>query len=243
MNPLALSIDVGNTLIKIALVQDYRVLSLKAIPKTEFQQKILEVCLANPAIEKIIISNVTSFVVELPEQIHFLPTIQLNSNLNLGFTSSYESMKTLGVDRIALMAAAAKSFPNQHTLVIACGTCITYNFLENGIYFRGGAISPGLQMRINAMHHFTAKLPLVDLKNEIPLIGKNTVENLQSGAFVGLCVEIDGIIEEYRLQFPKINAVLTGGDLERVQTRIKSKIFADSEFLYEGLYHILLLNT
>jgi type III pantothenate kinase len=241
VSTLALIIDAGNTRVKFAVMQNYKVLAKQSFAYEEYKQA-LPTFIEVYTIEAIIESNVTNHIIELPATLQSCNYVKVNYNMKLPYSSTYTSMDTLGVDRIALVAAAAYHYPNQNTLVIACGTCITYNFLEKNI-FRGGAIAPGFQMRLNAMNHYTAKLPLVAQNNLVDLIGADTETSLQSGAFNGLSAEIRAIINDYELRFGKINAVLTGGDMPQLLTPLKNRIFAHSDFLYEGLYHLLLFNT
>jgi type III pantothenate kinase len=62
---------------------------------------------------------------------------------------------------LALVAALSKQFPAQDSLVVSIGTCITYSLLAKNNAFRGGAISPGVDLRLRSLHEFTDKLPLV----------------------------------------------------------------------------------
>jgi type III pantothenate kinase len=102
----------------------------------------------------------------------------------------------------------------------------------------GGSISPGMEMRFRAMHQFTARLPLVNAHWNVPLIGYDTVTNLQSGVVLGMAKEIDGIIEAYKEKFGNFNALLTGGDTHLFQSHLKNKIFADPHLIFKGLYAI-----
>src|SRR3546814_6230649 len=91
--------------------------------------------------------------------------------------NNYRTPETLGADRLAavigagssqvlsqpIQAATSLSDTGSPRLVIAAGTCITYNFVNGRNQFLGGAISPGLHMRLQAMHTFTGKLPLITL--------------------------------------------------------------------------------
>ena len=65
------------------------------------------------------------------------------------------------------------------------GSCVTYNFINKYHEFVGGAISPGMEMRLKAMNHFTAKLPLVKADSNVPLIGYDTNTNILSGVVLG----------------------------------------------------------
>src|SRR5690606_11469616 len=94
------------------------------------------------------------------------------------------------------------------------GTCVTYNILNEDAEFIGGAISPGLQMRLQAMHTFTAQLPQpeIDDKTEIKLVGASTDESLLSGAVNGLVFEIEGFISATEKDYFPLQVLLSGGD-------------------------------
>jgi type III pantothenate kinase len=69
--------------------------------------------------------------------------------------------ETVGTDRLAIAAAVVDLFPHQNNLVIALGSCITYNFINKAHQLIGGSISPGMEMRFKALNYYTAKLPMV----------------------------------------------------------------------------------
>ena len=167
---------------------------------------------------------------------------KLTSLSKFNFKIAAGKPETIGTDRLALMAAACAEFPGKNNLIIGIGTCITYNFINTQSQFLGGAISPGMEMRFKAMHDYTAKLPLVSLDKNLPLIGYDTKTNLQSGVIFGITNEINGFIEKYEEKFGNFNAVLTGGDAPYFASQLKSRIFADIYFLYKGLYALSELN-
>ena len=162
----------------------------------------------------------------------------LSSTSRLPFTIPVGKPETVGADRLAIAAAAVHLFPHQNVLVIALGSCVTYNFINGEAQLLGGAISPGMGMRFRAMHEYTAKLPLAKGTWNVPLIGYDTLTNLQSGVVLGMAMEMDGFIEEYNKRFSNFNAVLTGGDGPIFQSHLKSKIFADPDLIFKGLYAI-----
>ncbi|GAA4340260.1 type III pantothenate kinase [Flaviaesturariibacter amylovorans] len=168
---------------------------------------------------------------------------RLSSQSKLPFTIPVGKPETMGADRIAAAAAAVHLFPGRHNLVIALGTCITYNFIAQEGAFLGGAIAPGMAMRFRAMHEYTAKLPLVAGTPNVPLVGYDTATNLQSGVVLGMAFEIDGFINAYRERYGNFNALLTGGDTGGVSPHLKNKIFADPELIFKGLYAISRVNT
>ena len=89
------------------------------------------------------------------------------------FKIAYDTPETLGTDRIAGMAGAFSMFPLSDLLLIDAGTAITYDYLSEGIY-KGGNISPGLNMRFRALNKFTGKLPLLTFADNFSNPGRNT---------------------------------------------------------------------
>jgi type III pantothenate kinase len=167
----------------------------------------------------------------------------LNANLKMPFINKYETPNTLGADRLALVAGGLFIYPNKPILIIDVGTCLTFDFVsEKGVYY-GGSISPGLQMRLNALHTLTGKLPLVSLGEPKDLIGKSTKESMLSGVVNGIQIEIDGIIDWYKLRYPQVKTILTGGDSAFFDKKLKNSIFADADILLKGMHFILEHNT
>ncbi len=177
----------------------------------------------------------------LRDHIRFFYT--LDTNTRLPVMNAYHSPETLGVDRLALVSGAYAQFPDKNNLVISLGTCITYNLIQKNKAFRGGAISPGMNMRLQAMHDYTDKLPLVTTTGELLLLGYDTETSIRSGAIHGMAAEIDGMIQAFAAQYPDFNAVLTGGDAPFFEGKLKSKIFADPDLSLKGLNLILKHNV
>jgi type III pantothenate kinase len=232
---ITLCFDFGNTRLKVAVFNNDELIEeiilpddseagiLQVLNRTGAKRSILSsVINHNPAIE-LLLGQHTRF--------H-----KLSHLTRINFTTPVGKPETIGADRLALMAAAAHFFPSANTLVIALGSCITYNFLNQFHQFLGGAISPGMEMRFKSMHDYTAKLPLASADWNFPLIGYDTKTNLQSGVIVGITSEIEGFIEKYQQKFGNFNVVLTGGNSAYFASQLKYKIFADHYFLFKGLY-------
>lgn len=163
---------------------------------------------------------------------------KLSHLTRLPITSPVGKPETIGADRLALAVAAVHFYPGKNNLVIGLGTAITYNFINKYNQFLGGGISPGMEMRFKSLQTFTAKLPLIKKDWNFPLLGYDTKTNILSGVILGMAKEIDGMIEAYAEKYGNFNAVLTGGDTPHFAPLLKNQIFADSEFLFKGLYAI-----
>lgn len=167
----------------------------------------------------------------------------LTDRSKLPFTIAVGKPETMGTDRLAIAAAAVHLFPGKNNLAIGLGSCITYNFINCDHQFLGGSISPGMEMRFKSMNHYTAKLPLVKANWNVPLIGYDTITNLQSGVVLGIAKEIDGIVDDYKERFGNFNVLLTGGDIPYFEPHFKNKIFANPDLLFKGLYAISKVNA
>jgi type III pantothenate kinase len=91
--------------------------------------------------------------------------ILIDFNTPIPIKLEYATPNTLGTDRIAGAVGAWKLAGEDDALLVDAGTCINYEFVLNDCY-KGGAIAPGLQMRLKAMHEFTGKLPILELTDD-----------------------------------------------------------------------------
>ena len=237
-----LVIDIGNTQIKVA-VFDHSSLVYKAnFDAAEILPRLLDLS-KEYTVNNAIISHVIRLETSVLDKIKsFFKVLVLNHKTRLPFENMYLTPKTLGVDRLALVAAAVSQFPHQNTLVIDAGSCITFDFVNVAGQYLGGAISPGIEMRYKAVNQFTANLPLLSQKEAIPVLGNSTENAIHLGILNGVIQEIEGVIRQYKEENQKLTVVLTGGDTIFLAKNLKSSIFAIPNFLLEGLNRILIHN-
>lgn len=238
-----LIIDVGNTFIKLAVFSKDGLVEKETSEKGDFLKALKKISKLIPHWDHCIVSSVGGFSKkELSALKKKAPVLELSHEVNLPFRNKYATPKTLGVDRIALISAAAHQFPEKNVLVIDAGSCITYDFLNAENEYLGGAISPGVEMRYKAMHHFTANLPLLETDTSEDLIGDTTNKSMHVGVIQGVIHELEGFINRYNENFGNLTVILTGGDAHFLRDSIKNDIFANSNFLLEGLNYILEIN-
>jgi type III pantothenate kinase len=155
----------------------------------------------------------------------------------------YKSALTLGSDRLAASVGAYSMYPNQNVLTIDAGTCIKYNFVNSNNDYLGGAISPGLSMRLKAMNYYTKALPLIEADmNYDKLTGQSTAESILSGALLGAACEVEAMIQRYESEHQNLVVVLTGGNLDYLCKQVKSRFFTSQNLLLIGLNTILTYN-
>ncbi|WP_405400841.1 type III pantothenate kinase [Maribacter sp. Asnod2-G09] len=238
-----LIIDAGNTNVKLAIFKKSEIIHLETVVVDLFVEAVKKIFKEFPRIKSSIVSSVGSLSKEQMKVVAvFCELHELSNASKVPFKNSYASPQTLGVDRLALATAAYYFNPHQNNLVIDAGSCVTYDMLNDFDEYLGGAISPGVQMRYNAMHQQTAKLPLLEKKELLDYIGNTTENCLHSGVVNGITLEIDGVIDLYKARFKNLTVILTGGDTLFLSKRLKNTIFADSKFLLKGLNYLLEYN-
>jgi type III pantothenate kinase len=233
---MILTIDVGNTRIKGAVFEDGKLLEGFSFMKIDLSKKISTILNKYKKITRLVVSSVGNIEKQYFLSFDHLVKVHFVSHEDpFPFVNGYATPQTLGIDRMVLAAGATLRFPNQNRLVIDVGTCVTYDFIDENDNYLGGAIAPGLRLRYEVLHNYTAKLPLLTLESPKHFIGKSTSESIHSGVVNGFVYEIDGFINEYKSKYSNFIIILTGGDTEFLAKRLKNTIFANSNFLLESL--------
>ncbi len=238
-----LIVDIGNTRIKVALFENFRIIYSNVFLETNFSELLSTI--AKQKIKNIIISNTNKDNHEWMIQLKNLNInlLELNSNTHLPFKSLYQTPTTLGSDRIAAVAGAQFLYPQKNVLIFDAGTALTIDFIDkNGVY-QGGNISPGIDMRFKALHQFTGKLPLVEKSDTHYLLGNSTLMAIHNGVINGIVFEIENYIQQIKAQFSEIITVLTGGDAQYLANKLKSTIFVEENLVLIGLNRILEYNV
>jgi type III pantothenate kinase len=195
----------------------------------------------HPQMKQAILSSVKTVDLEILQFLtgNFDFFIELDHRTELPIENLYETPETLGKDRLAAAVGANELFPDQNLLIIDAGTAITYDLVSEKNQFVGGNISPGLQMRFNALNHFTGKLPLVSYSNEFQSIGKNTTDAIRAGVQNGILFEIDRTIDLFSRNYQNLQIVMTGGDSIFFDKKLNYSIFVHFNITLIGLNRIL----
>ncbi|MEL7121546.1 MAG: type III pantothenate kinase [Bacteroidota bacterium] len=238
-----LAVDIGNTRTKLGLFKGDQLVETYFWPKWSLEEFLA--FSTNLNTKKVILSTVSSSLSqdEIDQLGRHFFFIQLNETTALPIVNEYETPETLGKDRLAAVVGANHLFPNQNCLVIDAGTCITLDVITAKGHFKGGNISPGLEMRMKAMHHFTANLPLVEPEELKNWLGTNTRSALINGAQVGTICEMDAFLALCQEKYHSINVILTGGDADFLAKQWKRKIFVHHNLVLRGLNKILDYNV
>ncbi len=240
---MILVIDVGNTAIKMAVMNHEKIETILRCDASNFIASCNELLEEYDTLKDAALCVVGNFPVECKNYLtsHF-KLFEVNHTIKLPFKNDYQS-NTLGNDRIALVAGALCSITNyEPVLIIDAGTCVTYDYIDELKHYKGGAISPGLRLRYESLHNYTANLPLLEAVKSTEITGNSTANSIHSGILNGLQFEIKGLIKYYRKQNKKLNVFMTGGDAQILSTRLKNRFFATPFLMLHGIYNLYTYN-
>ncbi len=237
-----LVLDVGNTHIKYGyFVADEL---HKSGMCTHWTEKKWNTFFKSNPFESILVGAVGPEAKRLLAKLPNTPKVHyIDDTTKYPFTSDYDNVNALGVDRRAALAGALSKFPNSPVFIIDAGSCITYDFMDENAHHIGGAISPGRAMRYHALHLFTEKLPHLNPLETIPSIGISTKTSMQLGVEAGVIAEIHAQIDAFSHEYGNFTIILTGGDANFLNRKIKNTIFADADLTLNGLYRLLTFNS
>lgn len=221
-----LAVDIGNTTSKLGLFDGRELVSHHVVDSLDSDS------IPNHAASILSASGVPEGV----EKLHNV--FMLGDITDFPLEMNYETLETLGHDRIA-NACATIALEGDSFLIVDAGSCITYDLVLDGV-FHGGAISPGLDMRFQAMNNFTARLPLTHIDGPVAFPAKTTDDNLRVGVFEGIVGEMNRFIALSREDNEHLKVILTGGNYALFANALKSSTFADPKLTLRGLNEILL---
>lgn len=232
-----ITIDQGNTSAKIAVWHDDMIV-FESCYHTLCPDDIMKLHERFRHIDASIYCTVTKrdgLITDALRQ-HCGKTLELSSLTPMPLTIEYRTPGTLGLDRIAAMVGARSLHVGKWLLVVDMGTAITYDVVSPEGHFIGGNIAPGIFMRLEALNHFTARLPLTETDGDRPLWGYDTETALRSGAITGVL----GELHYYRQQLPEdAKVILTGGSADIVSALAAFDITIDHDLVSRGLNCII----
>ena len=244
-----LTIDNGNTSIKVAYFIGTQLVATSRFVRRDM--RLLDRFISNYKPSSAIVCSTAATAAsqridDLVRQ-RCIHVLQLSHDTPMPITLAYRTPHTLGRDRIATAVGAwtmTRSVDAEcDVLVIDAGTAITYDLITAGGCFLGGNIAPGVALRFKALHEHTGRLPLVDASGETPVVGYDTMTAIRSGVLLGLVGEIKNLIAQLRLNHPRLQVVITGGDGKLLHSLVgQENMIYDEHLAAQGLNRILLYN-
>jgi len=190
-------------------------------------------------IDAIILSCVVppmlSTIQELGKRFFGLSPLVVGPGVKTGMPVLYDSPRDVGTDRIVNGVAAYEKY-HDSCIVIDFGTATTFDYISKKGEYLGGSIAPGLQISMEALFQKASKLPRVEISKPKEVVGKNTVQSIQSGIFYGYVALVDGIVERIQKENKSQARVVATGGLAPLISAESTVIEEVDEFLtLEGL--------
>jgi type III pantothenate kinase len=138
----------------------------------------------------------------------------LQAGVKTGLNINYRNPLEVGADRIANAIAAVHNYPNQNIIIVDFGTAITFCAITDQKKYLGGVILPGMRLFVEALSKNTAKLPTVEIVKIQNVIGRSTIESIQSGVYYGVLGAARELISRMQQEVfadKRVIIVATGG--------------------------------
>ncbi len=243
---MLLAIDIGNTNTVIGLYDNEKLVNHWRI-KTDSQSTADELILIyegllqnQPEITGISLCSTVPAVLRemrwmLQRYFHDIKTVIIEPGTKTGVPINTDNPKEVGADRIANSLAVFTRHGGP-SVVVDFGTSTNFDVVSKNGEFLGGSLAPGIEISLDALANRAAQLRKVEFIKPRSVIGKNTVEALQSGALYGFAGQVDGIIERIIAEIGPVTAVVaTGGLAPLVVEESKTITHHEPDLTLEGL--------
>jgi len=253
---MLLVIDIGNTNITFGTYSENTLLNHWRLP-TEINRTIdsygIDFCnifffsnINRESIKGIIISSVVPplehTIHEMCKKYFNIKPIVVSPGIKTGMPIHLDNPKELGADRIVNAIAAYERFRSS-VIVVDFGTATTFDVINNEGDYCGGAIYPGINLSLEALHHGAAKLPRVAIDKPDAVIGKDTVSAMRSGIFWGHVSMIEGMVARISNEFGcSMKVVAKGGLANLFHTSCDAIDVCDPSLTLRGLFTIFKAN-
>ena len=247
--------DIGNTNTKICLVKksNLKVIKminfnskdiindkeiLKKLKKLTLNRTINKIGLFSSVVPKyffVLKKNIKkSFQVSLKE----IKDKKIDKIVNI----KVKNIQQLGSDRIANAVGVFKKY-KMNCIVVDLGTATTFDVVNKNGTYNGGIISPGIKLSIKSLSNTADQIPLFSLRKKKKIIGKNTIEALQSGFYWGYTGLINNIILKIESETKKkYKVIFTGGYANLFKTSIRRSFVIDRNITISGIIEIFKKN-
>lgn len=250
-----LAFDIGNTQTVIGvfrdkdLIKSWRIDTIKERTPDEYISIIggffKQIGISAGDIKAFIVCNVVPSVDAVinifGRQFLNIKPIEVGAGINLGIKIVIDNPEELGADRIANAEAGFEEYGGP-VIIVDFGTATTYDCVNKKGEYIGGVILPGLKISAEALCLKTAKLPNVEIKKPANIIGKNTIDAINSGLFYGTIFQTEGIISGIKKELKPskdVKVIAAGGLSGLIANDIKSIDKIDPFLTLKGLRLIL----
>ncbi len=243
---MLLALDVGNTNIMLGVYNGahlqlcWRISTARARTEDEygviirnlFQQNGLQAECINSIIIASVVPPLRHPLEKMSQKYFNTVPLIVGAGIKTGLNILMDNPQELGADRVVNAVGAIELYGGP-LIIVDFGTATTFCAISEKAEYLGGAIAPGIQISTEALFQRAAKLPRVELIRPERVIGKNTVESIQSGVFYGFVGKVDGIVRRMVKEFTrKPHVIATGG--------LAGLIASESEMIEDVNYYLTL---
>jgi len=162
----------------------------------------------------------------------------IGENVELGIELRIDKPSEAGADRLVNCIGAHMTYPGA-LLVVDSGTATNFDVVAADGAFEGGAIAPGINLSMQALHTAAARLPRVAIRKPDKVIGTDTVGNMQSGVYWGYVSLIEGLIDRIKAEYHSpMTVVATGGVASLFEGAIAKIDYFDHDLTIRGLLEV-----
>jgi type III pantothenate kinase len=246
---MLLALDAGNTNITIGAFDDQRLIErwrLRTIHEQTadewgvlmrnlFALASLDLAHVDGIIIASVVPSLDSTLTAMAERYFHIKPMFITPDTDLGIKVLYDNPKEVGADRV-INGVAAYSLYGGPCVVVDLGTTINFDVVSANGEYLGGMICPGIGMSITGLFSRTARLPMVDFREPARVIGKNTVNSIQSGLYYGFTGMIDGIVERVVTELgPETKSIATGGQASLITRSSRYIKIINEDLTLQGL--------
>jgi len=247
---MLLAIDIGNTNTVFGLfsdenlIQKWRLNSDKNKNSEIYAVDIIELFLTNSIdclkISGVIISSVvpslTSVISDAVKKFYNGEVLILGEkSVKLDIDIQVKNKKEVGFDRLVNSICGYKKFGG-NLIIVDFGTATTFDVVGESGEYLGGVIAPGVNLSVKILHDMTAQLPKIQVKKQDNVIGKSTIEAMNSGIYFGYISLVEGLIKRIEDEYGKeMIVVITGGLLGVFENSIPKVNYIEPDLTLEGL--------
>ncbi|MBQ6757075.1 MAG: type III pantothenate kinase [Oscillospiraceae bacterium] len=249
---MLLCIDIGNTHIVLGVMEGERILRTSRIAtdrnKTKDEYALLLKGILDlhdmdsgafkGAIVSSVVPDITAYLAAAAETVTGKKALIVGKGVKTGVNILIDNPAEAGSD-LVVAAAGALSKYEPPMILVDLGTATTIFAIDRNGSFRGGAITAGVKLGLNALSGGTSQLPFIRLDAPKKAIGTNTVDSMQSGVVLGAASMIDGMVERFEAELgDRCTIIATGGLAPVIIPNCRREMIVDDDLILRGLNRI-----
>ncbi len=201
---------------------------------TFLQQRGLPVRVQAVAIS-CVVPTLNQPLLEMAETYLSVDALLVGPGTKTGMEIHYDPPRDVGADRIVTAVGVHHRYGGP-AIMVSFGTATVFDAIDERGNYLGGAITPGLQLSVDALFSRASRLPRVDLAAPGRVLGRTTVTSMQAGIMYGAAAQAEGMVERMRQELARpAKVVATGGLSPLIAPLVRGVDVVDPLVVLEGL--------